>query len=121
MPRHPDPDLLVRQFPALVQDLHRTHDGARCAEPALDGRLVDERLLDIGQLAVRSFQAFQRQDLLSVRPDCQVDAGIEAFPVDQDVAGSAFTHLAALLHAGQAKVVPQQARNVRWILNKVNY
>ena len=38
------------------------HDESRRAEAALDRRLLDERLLDGAQLAVRAVQALYRED-----------------------------------------------------------
>ena len=89
---HADADLLVGQRPALVMDLHCAHDGAWRAEAALDA-VSSKGLLDVGQLAVRPFQVLQRQYVLAVGPDRQVDAGIEAFPVDDDVTSPALAHL----------------------------
>ena len=84
-----------------LQDFFRSHDKAGRTEAALDGSLVDEGLLDIRQLSVRAAKPLQCEDLLALRPDCQVDAGIEGLPVDQNVAGAALADLAALFDRGQ--------------------
>ena len=39
--------------------------------------------------------------------DSQIDAGVEALAVNDDVAGSALPHLAALFHAGHVVVIPK--------------
>ena len=77
------------------------------AVAALDSGLINEGLLDVGHLAVRSCQALQGQDFLALGPHSQVNAGIEALAVDQDVAGSALSYLTALLDAGKAEIIPQ--------------
>ena len=40
-------------------------------------------------------------------PHSQVNAGIEALAVDQDVAGSTLSYLTALLDAGKAEIISQ--------------
>ena len=92
---------------ARVQDLSCGHDEARGAESALDGSFVDKSLLDIGEFPVRTFQTFQCQDGLSFCPDSQVNAGVEGFPVDQNVAGAAFPDFTTLLDGSQMEVVSE--------------
>ena len=90
-----------------VEDLCSGHDESGCAEAALDSGLINESLLDVGKLPIRSFQTFQCQDGLAFRPDSQVDAGVEGFPVDQNVAGAAFPDFTAFLDGSQMIFVAQ--------------
>ena len=80
------------------------------AVAALDSGLINEGLLDVGQLAVRAEQALERADVLALSPDCQINAGVEALPVNDDVAGAALADLAALLHGRQAEIIAQHVR-----------
>ena len=101
-------DLVIGIFLSGLQKLRCAHDKARGTESALDSGLINEGLLNIGHLAVRSRKAFQGQDFLALGPHSQVNTGIEALAVDQDVAGSALSYLTALLDAGKAEIIPQQ-------------
>ena len=53
-------------------------------------------------------QALQRADLLAVRPDGKVNAGVETLPVDEHVACAALAYLAALLDRMQIEIVAQK-------------
>ena len=99
--------LRVRIELAALQNLHRRHDKAGGAETALNGGLVDKGLLDVAELAVGPHQALQCADTLTLCPDSQIDAGVEALAVNDNIAGTAFSHLAALFHAGHVIVVPK--------------
>ena len=101
------PQLLVGVLLAALQDLHCRQDEARGAEAALDGRLVHKGLLDVRELAVGAQQPLQGADVLALRPDRQVDAGVIGLSVNEDVAGAALPHLAALLHGGHPEVVAE--------------
>src|SRR5699024_704182 len=52
-------------------------------------------------------EPFQGADLLAVSPGGQVQAGVEALAVDDDVARAALAHLAALFHRREAEVVAE--------------
>ena len=71
---HAHANFLIRKQTALIQNLHRAHDGARCTETALDGSFIDKGLLDVRELAVRTRQPFQGQNVLAVGPDSQINA-----------------------------------------------
>src|SRR5699024_6846597 len=90
-----------------LQDLHSGHDETRRAETTLDSRLVDKGLLDIAELPVGPHKALQRADVFPVGPGRQVQAGVVALPVNDDIAGTALPYFAALLHTGKAEVVAQ--------------
>ena len=107
MPGEELAQLRVRIELSAFQDLHRRHDKAGGAEAALNGGLVDKRLLNVAQLTVGPHQAFQRADALALCPDSQIDAGVEALAVNDDVARAALPHLAALFHAGHVVIVPK--------------
>ncbi len=49
-------------------------------------------------------------DVLALGPYRQIDAGVEGLAVDEDGAGAALPHLAALFHAGHAEVIAQHVR-----------
>ena len=100
-------ELVIGVEAVRLQDLDRSHDEARRAEAALDSGLFNERLLDVAQLAVGPHQAFERADVLAVRPDGEVDARVECLAVDDDVAGAALADLAALLHGRHMVIVSQ--------------
>ena len=102
--------LVVGVVHAPVQDLHRRHDKARGAEAALNGRLLHKGLLDVGQLTVGAHKPLQGGDVLALGPHGQVQAGVVALAVDEDVAGAAFAHLAALLHGGHGEVAAPHIR-----------
>lgn len=63
------PKLIARILLARLKDLDRGHDKAGRTEAALHRGLVDERLLNVGQFAVRSEQTFERADIL---PSAQI-------------------------------------------------
>ena len=52
-------------------------------------------------------QPFDGEDLRSLGFERRVDAGVDALPIDEDGAGSAFGLVAADLRAGQAQVIAQ--------------
>ncbi|MPM76125.1 hypothetical protein SDC9_123120 [bioreactor metagenome] len=103
-------ELVARVLLAGFEDLHGGHDKSRRAEAALNGRFVHKRLLDVAELSVGAEQALQRADVLAFRPDGEVDAGVVAFPVDNDVAGAAFADFAAFFNGSQAVVVSEHVR-----------
>lgn len=100
-------DLVIGIFLSGLQKFRCAHDKARGTESALDSGLINKGLLNVGHLAVRSCQALQGQDFPALGPHSQVNTGIEALAVDQDVAGSALSYLTALLDAGKAEIIPQ--------------
>ena len=110
MPGQQPSQLLVGVELAGVQDLHRRHDEARCAEAALNCGLLHKCLLNIRELPVRTEQALQRLYLLALCPDRKVDAGVEGLAVDQHVAGAALSDLAAFLDRSHSEIVAEHVR-----------
>ena len=100
-------ELIVCVKAVCLQDLDRRHHKARRAEAALDGGFFNERLLNVAQLTVGTEQAFERADVLALRPDSEIDAGVEGLTVDEDIASAALADLAALFHGGHVVVVAQ--------------
>ena len=113
-------DVAAHQLADLVGGLRlafgdqpgRRADLSRRAVAALERVMVDERLLQRMQRAVRR-QAFDRGDLGAVLHDGQRQAGIDAPAVDQHRAGAALAVVAALLGAGQVEVVAQRVEQGR--------
>ena len=104
-------DLLPQFFPRIPapfsHKLHSCHDQARRAETALHGRLVHKCLLDGIQLPCRGLESFRRQDVLSVRPHGQVQAGIHGNAVHKHRTGAAFAYAAAFFDRSQVQLLPQ--------------
>ena len=78
--------LFIRILPAGLQNLNGRENKTGRAEAALDRGLLHKCLLNVAQLAVGAQKTLQRADMLAIRPDSQIDAGIECLPIDQDVA-----------------------------------
>jgi hypothetical protein len=93
---------------------NRRHDLSRRAIAALEGVLVDEGLLHRMQLAVLR-KPLDGGDLLAFGGQRQRQAGEHAAAFNQHRAGAALAVIAALLAAGQAKMLAQcvQQRGAR--------
>ena len=100
-------DFVIGILDPGLQKLRCAHDKARGTESALDSGPINEGLLDVGHLAVRACQALQGQDFPALGPHSQVNAGIEALAVDQDVAGSTSPTSQPFLSAGKAEIISQ--------------
>ena len=82
------------------------HELAGDAEAALDGALVEERLLERAEDPVDG-QPLDRRDGGAVSLDREDEAGVDGAPVDEDGARAALADEAALLGAGEPEVVAQ--------------
>ena len=91
----------------------RGHDLSRRAVAALEGVVIDERLLHGMQRAVRPGEAFDRRDLASLRRRRKREAGENALAVHQDGASAALTVVAAFLGAGETDVLTQRVEKAR--------
>src|SRR5688572_24194274 len=91
------PDLVARRRRVLVEQRDGRHDLARRAEPALWAELIDHRLLDLVQLAVRAFEALDRRDRAAAYGVRQRRARIVRDAVDEHRAGAALAAVAAEL------------------------
>src|SRR5437016_9774819 len=80
-----------------LEQRHARHDLARRAEAALRSKLIDEGLLHLVQLAVRTLEPFDGGDLAATQRMRQRRAGMMRHVVDQHGAGAAFTAVAAEL------------------------
>src|SRR5262245_31862952 len=59
--------LIARRLWIALEQRHRRHDLARRAEAALRRQLVNERLLHLVQLAVRTLEPFDGHDLAATQ------------------------------------------------------
>ena len=100
-------DVLVAGGVALLEQLDGGHDLPGRAVAALEGVVLDERLLHRVQLAVRR-EALDRRDLAALAGDGERQAGEHAAAVDPDGARAARALVAALLGAGEAEVLAQR-------------
>ena len=91
-----------------VEQADGGHDHARRAVAALEGLLVEERLLDRVERALGG-QPLDGLDRLPGDAADRGDAGAGGLAVDQHGAGPARAFAAADLAAGQAEVVAQHA------------
>ena len=103
-------ELVIGIVYPTIQNLHRRHDEAGDAEAALDAGLLHEGLLNVGELAVGTHETLQRGDMLALGPHRQIQTGVIALAVDEDVAGAALPHLTALFHGGHGEVVAEHIR-----------
>src|SRR3569833_38187 len=101
---HELPDVLD----VLLDRRDRRHDLAGRAEPALQGVLVEERLLDWVQPILRG-QAVHRCHR-GLHRGGQGEAGEHGPAVDVHGAGAALTAVAALLRAGEAEAFAQRVQ-----------
>ena len=104
------PELVVSVFLAGIHDLGGGQDEAGRAEAALDGSFVHERLLDIGDRAVGVHETLERDDVLALSPDGEVQAGIDRFAVDERGACAALADLAALFDGREPEVIAEHVR-----------
>ena len=90
-----------------MNEIHRRHQHARRAEPALQRVVFREKLLQRMHLAALR-QAFDRADLGTVGLDGEHQAGAHGLAVDHHRTGAAHAVLAADMGAGQAQTVAQE-------------
>src|SRR5690606_7309179 len=98
-------NIVVGWIRGLVQQRPQAHDLAGCAVAALEGILLDKRLLDRIELGTLR-QALERADLLALAVDGEREAGVDRAPIQGNGARATVPHVADLLGTGQAKVVP---------------
>ncbi len=103
-------DLLTAGRLLRLDDRDRGHDEARGADAALDCSLVDERLLDVADGPLHIREPLQGDDGLPLGPDGQVDAGVEGLPVDEDGAGTALSHVTAVLDGVEPGIASEHVR-----------
>ena len=103
---------LAKLFPCVFSPaVYKFHSGQNQTwrtETALDGRFIDEGLLNFVELSRRALESFDGQDVLAFCPHGQIEAGIHGCPVDQNGAGAAFTDPAAPLDRSQIQPVSQR-------------
>ena len=103
---------LAKLFPCVLSSaVYKFHSGQNQTwrtETALDGRFIDEGLLDFVELSRRTLESFDGQDVLAFCPHGQIQAGVYGCPVDQNGAGAAFTDPAAPLDRSQIQPVSQR-------------
>ena len=107
MPGYELAKLLPRVLSSAVYKFHSGQNQTRRAEAALDGRFVDEGLLNFVELSRRTLESFDGQDVLAFCPHGQIEAGIHGCPINQDRTGPALTDPAASLDGGQVQPVSQ--------------
>src|SRR5580698_3608560 len=86
----------------------RRHDLARGAIAALQGVMIQKRLLDGMQAAVLPRDAFDRGDFLVLGLFGEHQAGKYSAAINMDSAGPALAVIAPLLGAEQAESLPQR-------------
>ena len=89
----PEADLLLGGVRVVAEDVDRLHDHPRCAEAALEGVVLVERLLHRVQRAVLG-DALDGRDLVPVGLDGQDVARLHAAPVEVDGARTAVARVA---------------------------
>ena len=103
---------LAKLFPCVLSSaVYKFHSGQNQAwrtETALDGRFIDEGLLNFVELSRRALESFDGQDVLAFCPHGQIEAGIHGCPINQDRTGPAFTDPAASLDRSQIQPVSQR-------------
>src|SRR5215510_9510851 len=93
--------LVTGRFRIGLEQRHRRHDLSRGAEAALRSKLVDEGLLHLVQLAIRTLEPFDGGDLAATQRVRQRRAGMMRRVVYQHRAGAAFTAVTTQLGAGE--------------------
>ncbi len=97
----------------LAQHADRRAELARGTVAALEGVMVDERLLERMQVVAIGCQPLDGDDLGVLVRDGEGQAAIHAPAVEQDGAGSALPVVAALLGAGEAEPLAQRIQQRR--------
>ena len=101
-------DLVTGVGLARALHLDCAHDDARNAEATLNGKFVNEGLLNRVKRAVRLLDALDGEDVLALCPVREVEAGVGCHAVDEDGARTALADLAATLGAREVKPVAQR-------------
>src|SRR4051794_22180990 len=100
-------DLRVARVRILRQQVVRRDDQPRRAEAALHAAGLDERALDLVQLAVGGRDALDGDDLAALGLGGEDQARADELAVEVDRARAALALLAGVLRAGQAEVLAQ--------------
>ena len=100
-------DLIARRFGFSSNKRFRRHDHARRAIAALEGKLIDERLLQRMERAVGFFQSFNGHDAFAARFIGQIGTGADGRTVNQHCTGAANLDFAGNFSAVQIQRVAQ--------------
>ena len=97
----------------LAQHADRRANLSRGTVAALEGVMVDERLLEGMQVVAIGRQPLDGDDLGVLVRDGEGQAAIDASAIEQDDAGSALPMIAALLGAGESEPLAQRIQQRR--------
>src|SRR4051794_8637976 len=106
-------DLLARRCRVRLEERLRRHHHPRRAEPALEGRVLQECLLHRVQVLLGDAEALDRLDRPPVELERERRAGADGQAVELHGAGAADLHLAARLRAGQTEVAQEVEQEQR--------
>jgi hypothetical protein len=100
---------------ALCKKWDQRHQEARCAEAALQGVRVSERLLQRMQRVWTRRQTFDGYQVVAVGLDCEHEARANGLPIKQDGARAAHAVLTTHVRAAQAQLVAKEvAQQEAW-------